>query len=97
MEKLKKNVLKWKNDIAQSVHEALSSDGANYDLEGNDSRNVLSRFRLKLRLFSTNYILYAREFLHIKFFLSIASQTLASKDFEMYREAVKWRAWLAQA
>ena len=34
MDKLKKNVLKWKNDIAQSVHEALSSDGANYDLEG---------------------------------------------------------------
>ena len=56
MEKLKKNVLKSKNDIAQSVHEALSSDGANYDLEGNDSRNVLSQFRLKLRLFSTNYI-----------------------------------------
>ena len=45
MEKLKKNVLKWKNDIAQSGHEALSFDGASYDLEGNDSRNVLSRFR----------------------------------------------------
>lgn len=71
------------------MHEALSSDGANYDLEGNDSRNVLIRFRLKLRLFSTNYISYAREFLPIKFFLSIALQTLASNYFEMYREAVK--------
>ena len=34
VEKLKKNLLKWKNDIAQSLHEALSSDWANYDLEG---------------------------------------------------------------
>lgn len=71
------------------MHEALSSDGANYDLEGNDSRNVLSQFRLKLRLFSTNYISYAREFLPIKFFLSIALQTLGSNYLKMYCEAVK--------
>ena len=31
------------------------------------------------------------------FFLSIALQTLASNYLKMYREAVKWRAWLAQA
>ena len=101
MEKLKKNVMKWKNDIAQSVHEALSSDGANYDLEGNDSRNVFSQFRLKLRLFSTNYIsncsIRSRISTYQVFFLSIALQTLGSNYLKMYCEAVKWRAWLAQA
>ena len=53
------------------MHEALSSDGANYDLEGNDSRNVLSQFRLKLDFFPQiiyQTVPYAREFLPIKFF-----------------------------
>ena len=42
--------------MAKSVQKARLDD-TNYDLESNDSRNVLSRCRLKLRdFFFTNYI-----------------------------------------
>ena len=41
---------KGKKDMAKSVQKARLDD-TNYDLESNDSRNVLSRCRLKLRDF----------------------------------------------
>ena len=48
--KFKANSLKEKKDMAKSVQKARLDD-TNYDLESNDSRNVLSRCRLKLRDF----------------------------------------------
>ena len=48
--KFKANSLKEKKDMAKSVQKARLDD-TNYDLESNDSINILSRCRLKLRDF----------------------------------------------
>ena len=55
--KLKNNYLKGKKDEAKSVHEAhYLLEDLNYNLERNYSRNILSRRRLNLGNFPTNYI-----------------------------------------
>ena len=50
----KKTSSKGKKDLGKSVHEARYSKDANYDAEGNDSRNVTGRCCLKMRDFSTD-------------------------------------------
>ena len=63
---------------------------ANYDPERNDSRNILSRYRLNLRNIPTNYIsncsIHSRLTTYQVFF-----QLFSSK---MYSEPMKWHAWL---
>ena len=67
-------------------------DGENYDLESNDSRNVLSRCRLKLLDFShTMYkiVPYVKDFVPFKFLLNFYLKTLASSYRKMYREMTR--------
>ena len=61
-------------------------DGENYDLESNDSRNVLSRCRLQLLDFShTIYkiVPYVKDFVPFKFLLNFYLKTLASSYRKM--------------
>ena len=62
-----------------------------------NSRNVLSRFPLNLRDFSQiiyQIVSYARDSTYQVFFSSVTLKALASSCSEMYREPIKWRAWL---
>ena len=62
---------------------------ANYDLERNNSRNILSRCHLNFRDFPANYILKLSHTLKTLFLSSFTLKTLVSSWSKMYRELMK--------